>query len=178
MAYNLFMESLELVKEKFFQNSLIEISNSLEGNKFQDEKLVLGCRAGPSMSVDNLLHEMAHLIEIPDERIRISGWGMTYPEVEVLGQFFREPQTIQGLRRELRVFAIQKHLFEMAGIPTTESYWSEKAKICEWLQDFILIPSPREDRLRWCMDEMKKYYSSYSVSFLEIEWNRKNNLLK
>lgn len=172
------MQYLLEVTNQFFKSSPIRIEEKVEGNKIEGTTLILGCRAGPSLDVDNLLHEMAHLIEINDKRILSWNWGLQYPEVELLGRVFYEPNTIQGLNRELRVFAIQKHLFEICEISVSADYWEKKAKILEWLQDFYLIPTARENRNLWCQQEMEKLYKKYSKNDLLIEWDRKNQLLK
>lgn len=172
-----FNTDLAKIKSLFFQDSLILIKESLEGSQVNDQnQLVLGCQAGPAKDVDNLLHEMGHFIEINDQRILRTGWGLAYPEIEVCGQICREPRTTQAIERELRVFAIQKHLIEMVGLLVEPNYEKNKAQIIKWMNDFVLIPEP--DRFGWCEKKINEYYQGYTKDQLMNEWNRKKNLLK
>lgn len=171
-----FEKELDQIKTLFFKNSPILIKESLEGSLVNDQKqLVLGCRAGPVEDVDNLLHEMGHFIEIPDHRILISGWGLTYPEIEICHQICREPSTTQAVERELRVFAIQKHLYEIAQIKIPIRYNEDKSKLIEWMNDYVLIKD--SDKKHWCISKIDEYYNSYDKSKILSEWHRKNTLI-
>lgn len=81
---------------------------------------VFGGRGGPSISIDNLFHELGHAAEFgPDLfRHRCSEGGMYFKvrQVEVLGSYYPEPKTSGATQREMRTIAHQIHLMEAAGI--------------------------------------------------------------
>lgn len=65
----------------------------------------------------NVIHEMAHLIEIDDARAITPGWGLqagTWKEIPGLWSG-REAQTAQCIEREVRVMAIQAVITEHLG---------------------------------------------------------------
>lgn len=88
-------------------------SGRLEGSTIDRGRLVLGMRAGPNISINHLLHEMAHLVEIDDERCFAPSWGLRGKEF---------PRTFQATEREMRVGAIQIVLGDIVGVPQPSSY--------------------------------------------------------
>lgn len=78
--------------------------------------IILGGKAGPQVHVSNLLHEMAHFIEIDDARCTQPGWGLRVRQVYFMGESYNDPRTYQATLREARVGAIQLELAEFFGV--------------------------------------------------------------
>lgn len=88
-----------------------------------------GARAGmyDDLSVQNVLHEIAHAIELKHSmptqwkrRISIPNFGMRIKSYQtVMGDRYYEPQTTQATERECRVGAIQLHLLQAGGYDTS-----------------------------------------------------------
>lgn len=108
----------------------LRADGGLGGMRVNDEGLVLGMRAGPGVDADNLCHEMAHLIETSDDRVCSPNWGMHYPMVEVLGREYPEPMTYQAIRREIRVWGIQRVLARMTGTEV-----KDHSELVQWFTD-------------------------------------------
>tara|TARA_R100001132_G_C3273357_1_gene95438 strand:- start:3082 stop:3618 length:537 start_codon:yes stop_codon:yes gene_type:complete len=107
----------------------------------------LGGRAGISHDLNNLIHEMAHMIEIDDARVHLRGWGLTcLTVVEVMGVEYMEPVTPQATLREVRTFAIQKVISDHIGHPVDVR--KDLAVLVKWLPD-------------WC--PAKYYYKANEV---------------
>ena len=102
----------------------------------------LACKAGISKDMFNLFHEMGHFIEIDNRRCHRTDWGLkTGKTVRIGYQYVREGMfTSQAIDREIRVFAIQKHLHDAYGwSPQTFADGNEMmnieymAKLCDYL---------------------------------------------
>ncbi|ADC73195.1 hypothetical protein TK90_2709 (plasmid) [Thioalkalivibrio sp. K90mix] len=69
---------------------------------------------GFDSSLYAITHEIAHVIDFyrrgEMDRCGVFAFGMRFPEVEIMGRPIAQPKTTRGLRRELRVSAIQAHL--------------------------------------------------------------------
>lgn len=85
---------------------------------------VFGARAGTmDASVYNVLHEVAHAIELVESepatwkrRLGQPNFGMRIKSYQtVMGQRYYEPKTMQATERECRVGAIQLHLLQAGG---------------------------------------------------------------
>jgi len=114
-------DCLPAVTARWFEGRAnVAISLGLEGvdHDVGGAVLTFGCRAGPSRDVVNLLHEMAHLVEIPEARSVKPDWGFKLgkPFLGAAGIDFI-PVTAKGTEREARVWAWQTVLMEALGIP-------------------------------------------------------------
>ena len=85
---------------------------------------VFGARAGTfDASVYNVLHEVAHAIELVGSeptmwkrRLGQPNFGMRIKSYQtVMGERYHEPKTMQATERECRVGAIQLHLLQAGG---------------------------------------------------------------
>ena len=128
--------------EEFFNTDVIKFKSGVEGQAISDDgTILLGDRAGPynfegSYSISNICHEMAHLVEIDDTRMRMPGWGLKVRSINVLGRKCYEPQDDRITCRELRVAAYQLHLLEYLGVSKTVT---DIVDSFDWLPDNIHV---------------------------------------
>lgn len=98
---------------------VLEISLEIEGQRVRGRKILFGLRSGPvRVSLSALVHEVAHFIEIDEDRMTEDGWGLVAPEMWIPGHPHPicEPVTDRMLEREIRVVSIQSYLHEALGI--------------------------------------------------------------
>jgi len=152
----------------------------------------VGDRAGPERSVHNLLHELAHFVEIDEARMCCTGWGLHVRQVLVFNQLCYEPQTSQATERELRVIAYQTNLALALGYASRlPSY----VTALSWLADYCNVPladgrllsehGPKEvnyerveaSRNRWRLSRARQLQSTYTYERFQQEWHRKLQLL-
>jgi hypothetical protein len=122
------MDSIPTDPLKWVEGTGVRVDLNVEGMKvewtnrmqYMDPRdfngIILGGRAGPQVHVSNLLHEMAHFIEIDDERCTRPGWGLHIRQVYLMGKSYNDPNTYQATLREARVGAIQLELAEFFGV--------------------------------------------------------------
>jgi len=115
---------LDRVIAEYFEGQPVRVSVDVEGQRLTEDGLyLLGCRAGPSVEVENLLHEMAHLAEREKEKLlefSPYNWGYSYGQYwEVAGRSGHEARTDQSVRREGRIWAYQLNLIRYFGTPKT-----------------------------------------------------------
>ena len=81
--------SFKITLFQSLKNYPFTISRNSEGYKYHSKynRMVFGCRAGPDTSIENLMHEIAHFIEIDYPRALSPGWGFTLPEEYVIDRF-------------------------------------------------------------------------------------------
>lgn len=148
--------------------------------KFEDGKLWIGGRAGPKCDISNLAHEMAHFVEIDDDRCAITGWGLRVPEQWVYDRWCFEPLTNQCTQRECRVAAYQHNLLKWAGVTRTPKYL---VKSFYFLPDHWNVPGEyhpwNKYRLQWCENLVQSLIvkPEYGFDAFEAEWRRKNQVL-
>lgn len=144
------------------------VSQSVE----PDGTVVLSVRGSPSRldgaSVESVLHEMAHAVEIDVARVGRLGWGLG------IGGREMRPGTCLDVRRELRVGAIQAHLarhFNLSidvvealrrTIPNLAGFASFTERYGDW--QAVLA--------EYCADERR-----FGMDFFWVEWSRRNALL-
>lgn len=143
-------------------------------------QFVLGCRAGPDVSVVHLLHEMAHFAEREVEKLlerpRYS-WGFrfgTLVEIPAINYSQRQLQKVGHIDRELRVFAYQYNLCREFQVKMTS--W-ELANICKYLENFCSYgqnpESPfknEEERILIAEAKLMELASTYTVERFSTEW--------
>lgn len=114
------MDLLDVVEKEFFTDSIVGVGEGLEGQKVDGGGFVLGCMAGPFQCVTNLLHEMAHLVELEKERLLEfpdGGWGLIHGSRIMIGERpYYDMITDQAVLREARVWAYQVSLQRHYGI--------------------------------------------------------------
>lgn len=150
--------------EEFFNQARVFYKPGLEGSKWIRGKFYIGDRAGLQVHIGNLLHEIAHFIEIDDERCFKDDWGLIYPQ---------QPKTFQAVQREARVWGIQwclcdtkqiKFMFdEHAGLFTHIVGWELMSGTYRTKKDLVKS---------WIIAEKAKWTKNKILK----EWNRKIKL--
>lgn len=194
------MGPITKLKAEFFNNPFVKYQQAFEGQKvLNDGTIVIGNKAGSitwpgSFSVKNLCHEMAHLVEINDERMRMHAWGLKIPEVWVYDRICVEPTTKQITDRELRVCAFQSELLKYINVKHTVS---DLVAALVYLPDTHYVPiedgrKPYGDNYetikaekidieasqhRWRINEVNRYRKEFTIDRFISEWNRKINWL-
>lgn len=146
----------------------------------------LGFESGPHCNISNAYHEISHLLEFLNtkpERVSFIEFGFEYSQLEVMGQMYNEPTTIQGIDRELRTFAIEFHLInDHPTLSIDLDYFIDKtAPLCSYLGDFINILSQGyldadvvgyddKPRITWCADRLRTFVDNYSIEQLKRQW--------
>lgn len=169
----------------FSSHSSVRWDMNRQGSSLDDEgTLILGGRAGPEIHPLNLLHEMAHLIDIDDKRCTTRNWGLKVPEVEILGRFCPEPMTFQASERELQVVAIQFVLSKFVGVKMSLAQW---ATLVEYLPDYYMFKdffrSPRSRFRGTTWTRMVTNHAADLVDRIDLdavlsEWDRKCKLVE
>ena len=73
------MKLLPVIQRELFNSfSRVKIDPAIQGCKFKDDTLILGCQAGPNREIHNLFHEMGHMIVTSDEKVGLPSWGLNY----------------------------------------------------------------------------------------------------
>lgn len=146
------MEPLSILKKDFLNhtNKLIYRPN-LQGQKVDDGIIYIGDRVGPECELMALCHELAHFVEIDDDRMMVYGWGLKYAEVWVYDRWCSEPKTMQMTERELRVAAYQANLQDYIGLEFQVDY--DITNSFEHIPDFWFVPL--EDGSLWSTDKNK-----------------------
>jgi hypothetical protein len=152
----------------------LEIEVKLEGQKVENNRVKVGCRAGPSCNFSNLLHEISHFIEIDKKRTIKNGWGLKYG-LKVINPYpnrytpavFYEPQTDQQVWREIRVWAIQYNLAKRANI---KENFEDLAESSVYLPAFPLFAKGLSDKagIAKVAQEIEKLSSCQSYSLESI----------
>ena len=175
-------ELLKKIKDQFFQNSPILISETLTGQVVNNGIITLGCMAGQhNASIEYLLHEMCHLVEIEDDRMTQPNWGLKFgSDIQtIFGTRVQNFKTTQATHREMRVWAYQQHLHELFGI---EKPLLETVSVAKNMNDFCFIrfslfQGDEPAALNWVESEVKKMMNTFSLARFSSEWTRKTKIL-
>lgn len=180
------------LKKEFLNTNFVQYQDDFEGQKvLNDGTIVIGNKAGPSSynTISNTCHEMSHLVEIDDARMRCYGWGLKLPEVWVYDRTCIEPTTHQITDRELRVMAYQVNLLKYIGV----KYSVEKiVGVCQYLDDTTFVPIEdgrqpygedkshgfdydeiKASQQRWRVNQVNQYRKEFTIERFMSEWNRK-----
>lgn len=140
-----------------------------EGNWIEDNRFMLGTWAGPSKDIYNLIHEIAHMVEIDDKRCHLPGWGLKYPPEFYWpghGMVSNGFNTAKAIYREARVLGIQEVITKHYGIVWNRSYSVSSLK---YIDGMCFIPprypeNPKDDTLSY--DEREKRRMAYLYRFV------------
>ena len=174
-----------LIQQRYFDNSPIVLEEQTSGQEVRDGIVVIGARAGPEVCWTNLIHEMAHLVEIDLKRITQWGWGLRYGKYwECFGKSGYEPQTDQSVRREERVWAFQLNFLESFGISISEIKMVSSAT---WLPAFCYVKPARSTvdyrdrdraRLEVIADRVARNREIFTTEMFDYEWRRRMEYLR
>lgn len=135
-----------------------------------------GTRAGPHHTVDNLLHEIAHCIQLKDDelhRVDEHGWGFGLRTVRVGHQDYVDVTTTQCTEREAETHAIQVILVNRIFGVDIEEAIADYVSVHRFLPDYILIPTERGETVKetearrnaWIADRIRHYMTLW-------DWNK------
>lgn len=158
-----------------YYDILIEIFRRLERPNITFDMSLIGHRdyiigaRSSSLSDPNVfdfLHEVAHLVQLSDDEIKskyvIHGGKLNffYPQAELNGFIYNDPQTDKMSMRELEVFCIQ-YMLEMKLL-------NKKTSFISWLE-----ANDIEDLFTWIPDDI---HFGYKIKNDEIEIKAKHFL--
>lgn len=190
------MEIIDEVKRDFFDGNPVEVQENVQGYKIDaDGKYILGMRAGPSVDINHLFHEMAHLAEREVDKLVQRypvGWGYHF------GKFWRcggcsgyEPQNSKGTLREARCFAYQFSLaqyylgtswenFDYYESATFLSDWDiYRREVCPYDTSSVeLYTRSKVDSLVAYRDHIHSLLDNFSFENFKIEWAKRMEALK
>jgi hypothetical protein len=165
-------------------------------------RFMLQTWAGPQADLFNLVHEIAHMIEIDDRRCHNPNWGFKYGKTVYIpghGDVNEGMVTNQAIEREIRVFGIQLHIHQAFGIEIVHhepNSWDDNdehisrihymAKLCEWM-DGIWLYRPK-DEMEWqekkdatnavIANRIREEFAKWSIEEILAEWDRKMAVLR
>ena len=96
-----------------------------------DRDIIMGGRAVyfSEPEYGNVFHEMGHMIDIDDRRVRKPGWGLRHGKWKNFpsryGSGFYEMVTDDAITREMRVMAIQATITEHCGFTFDYLHWAD-----------------------------------------------------
>lgn len=152
----------------FWDHPGLFIHPSVEGYK----DYMFGMRAGPSVDLNNLAHELAHAAEFGaglfNSRCFRGAFVFKMPRLRsayICGQnhWWRDEMiTMQATWRELRTMAIQKHVAEMMGVDTGGDWVIELAGSCKYLPDWHNVPGECDGaRDEYCAEMVELLYHDF-----------------
>lgn len=138
---------IDLIVERWISGSAhLEVRRSLEGveHDFQRSVITFGCRAGPVTAPYNLLHEMAHFVELPEEKVAKRHWGFSFgtPGISAFG-IHTIPTTWEATKREIRVWAWQSILLDEVNLNMPIE---EVVSAARHMNDFLLVPGKGDEQ--------------------------------
>ena len=125
-----------------------------------------GGRAGPSVHISHVLHEMAHAAQFgPDEfrsRSLDSGFRFKMPQQWIANHFICEPSTDQATQREISTFGMQLHLTRAVGMRISDAVFAHTtAGFLRHMPDSWNVPGENdEDRQRTCAQQILQAYEA------------------
>ena len=184
------------LEKEFLNTNFVQFEEGCQGQKVLDDGIIIiGNRAGSidwpdSYLVSNLVHEMAHLVEIDDARMRCYGWGLKYPEVWVYNRMCIEPTTKQITERELRVAAYQVNVLDYLGV---ENSVDDITSPLDYVADTCFVPledgrepfgdnyetvkaeniNIKASQQRWRVNQVNSLRKEYTLERFISEWHRK-----
>ena len=132
------------------------------------QNYVFGCRAGSSLELSNLFHEIAHAVEFGAKNFRYrvnqdGRFNFKQPKEQyIFGRVFIEFYKTTAIECELRTIAIQIRLLKMSGVKTTyENLLNEIVDSMVWMPDFENVQGDGDkEKLEWCRKYVTEYYST------------------
>jgi hypothetical protein len=183
--------TLKHLARRYFIGNPVKICQKFEGQGITaDNCFKLGCVAGPSVELSNLLHEMCHLAEREKDKLLLrphSAWGFTFGKYwELLGQSGYEAQTDQSVLREARVWSYQLSLSRELGIEESAEELVSSAvyldAFCLFKFNHIAKGKPYRERERETLQVLAKLVEDQTEVFtferFEQDWFERMELLK
>ncbi len=119
-------------------------------------RFAFGCRLGPHLEPESVLHDMAHAIEFDgdlDHRAKHGRMMFGVPHKTIYGQWVDNYSDWTSTRREIRTFRIQEALTRIVGV---EFDLDSSLRTMDYMGDWYLVPgNSDESRMR----TMQEYYA-------------------
>ena len=165
------------VRRLFRGSKRLRISHYIAYQAVMDGQLLFGTKnARGQHSLEILLHEMAHFVEIDEARMSVNGWGLSMKPA-------RAPRRSADVRRELRVLAFEMNItralcldvdvFALASVtiptlPGWKHFWAQQT------------PSDRRDKRRCIRRQVKALARQprYSFDAFSREWHKRRSKLE
>lgn len=108
---------LKEIAKRYFVGYPIKFQKRFQGQSLaKHNHYLIGCRAGPSISILNLFHEMAHFSEREEFKILDkTQWNWDFYYGRSFGDFFI-PESDKDVLREIKVWSFQYSIFKKFGI--------------------------------------------------------------
>lgn len=162
----------------------------VQGQRLNDDrKFVIGCFAGPRLSIENLIHEMGHFAEREIDKLRKRphfAWGYSFGKFWRVGmQSGHEPYSAQSVHREIRVWAFQLNLHRHYGIKTDAAELAESAEFLPAFCNYRRYCDPEGAKLRpkdECLAQVTKEIETladtkFTLKAFNDAWNERIEVL-
>ena len=167
---------IEIINKTLKSNSWLSIDGfKYDINSSGYRNFVFGCRAGPSVNIANLMHEIAHSLDAlytKKTRIKCNNWNLSTTKIHKFGAI-----TSNITQLETRVFAIQKHLLEIIDEhgnmkESMEDHRKEVIELNGFLPDWYIMKE--DEQLKFFDNE----YRLHSKEDLKKDWIKVCNIIK
>lgn len=145
-------EVIDSVKSsQFFDSQVMEVSPKINGLRFNEDtqKIIIPINLGPTITNNVFYHELAHCIDFALRGLpeRIKGFSFSYPQIELLGDFYDEPMTSQAVRNEIRVSGYEKILLMLDNFQVTDKMIKESADSLRFMPDHTIYEYTEKNTL-------------------------------
>lgn len=140
--------------------------------------ITFGAKAGPGEgTVSTALHEMAHFVEIDEDRIASDHWGFHFgTPYFLLDHSDAMPTSLAATKREIRTWAIQLCLAKSVGM--TDETPETLSRSVAFMSDAILIPGTTNDaKNAWASSKIREELLDVDQSEVLSEWHRRARLV-
>lgn len=175
------------IKDRWFTGNPVKLSINFEGQGITPlGHYQLGGRAGPAIDPEHVLHEMAHLVELEQDRLLArptGGWGLRHGKAWQIGDrsgFY--PQTTQQVDREARVWAYQASLMRELDLPmrfdklVVSAVYLPAFSNCRYFRG--AFRTERQTLAALARRVSHLHGSTHTFEKWEQEWNRRMELLR
>ncbi len=167
-----FIEESELNEKQlkklfiFFDGNPIRITENHDGVKVRRKKLHISVSYGTVLEA--VLHEMAHIAEIPARRLLKQDYGLKSNGYEWM----------PAMERELRVFAYEANIFKYLDFPFLGKGTIIEDSVSSTLQTSDTYAGQIEKVESYCLQKVCEYQKIYTIQKFKKEWNLKMEFLK
>ncbi len=119
-------------------------------------RFAFGCRLGPHLEPESILHDMAHAIEFDgdfDRRAKHGRMMFGVPHKTINGQWVDNYSDWAATRREIRTLRFQEALARIVG---AEFDLHSNLRTMDYMGDWYLVPGDSDESR---MDRLQEYYA-------------------
>jgi hypothetical protein len=149
----------ELVLKEYLYSPITTISKtSSQGYVVTEEYVIFGCNMPDGPSLIYLFHEMGHFVSTPKyEKLLVFSYGLTYNQIEVMGQLYDQPNKWSGIKNEIKAIIYQVLLSDKFGI---------ESEVYSWLKSLSYLPD-------FCNVHPHNTYRNEDFKCLDFDTNEK-----